>query len=359
MTDDTTGVENPSPDRHPQVFAPAMMSAASLIPVRKFKRHVSSIVRNNGRYELVIKPGRDDEWAYGKIPRLIIIYIQTLIARRDPQVDFETRTVSIDGSFSRFCRATGISKKSDRYDDVVSQIDRLARMAFILVRTEQSEDGKCRRQSEPFFFADYADVKFSRHGESRNVIRLSEQMWDVLVKNIVPVNFDILSRLGKSPRAIDVYLWLNYRNHSLCRNPGKGFIRVPWERARSQFDDPDVDLRRFRSRFKEALADVEKCWDGLHVEVDDESIILYRSKPSVPLRDRTGDDAAEPADDVEEPASDPVESLRKRLGDAAGDVPDDVLGSMIDAASARFGVTRHAAVDIVAKDFLSASDVRS
>lgn len=57
--------------------APPLMAKLSLFPVSK--PSASYIERTNGRETVRITPSRPEEWVYGKTPRLIFLYVQSMI----------------------------------------------------------------------------------------------------------------------------------------------------------------------------------------------------------------------------------------------------------------------------------------
>lgn len=91
--------------------APPLMAKLSLFPVSK--PSTSYIERTNGRETVRITPSRPEEWVYGKTPRLIFLYVQSMIRmKNNPDVDQDTHTVVFRGSFQEFCDNTGISNHS-------------------------------------------------------------------------------------------------------------------------------------------------------------------------------------------------------------------------------------------------------
>lgn len=91
--------------------APPLMAKLSLFPVSK--PGASYIERTNGRETVRITPSRPEEWVYGKTPRLIFLYVQSMIRmKNNPDVDQDTHTVVFRGSFQEFCDNTGISNHS-------------------------------------------------------------------------------------------------------------------------------------------------------------------------------------------------------------------------------------------------------
>lgn len=260
-------------------FSPAVMASVSFLPLNKVG-DTRYITRTNGRTQLSISAGREGEWAYGRIPRLFILYIQTLITRHDPSVDTETRTIYIDESFSEFCKKIGLKKSGQRERDVVDQISYLARTGFVLVQDLSTHPDDFAERSSMFYFAEKVEISFPKKAGTRNYIRLSQPMWEVLSHNSMPVDLTLISRLGKSARAIDVFLWLSYRVNSMRGDQ----IRVPWDKLMDQFDGGETKSdggRNFRRKFRQSVLDIRRLWPELKVDVDRDGVVVHRCRPLV------------------------------------------------------------------------------
>ena len=106
--------------------APPLMAKLSLFPVSK--PNASYIERTNGRETVRITPSRPEEWVYGKTPRLIFLYVQSMIRmKNNPDVDQDTHTVVFRGSFQEFCDNTGISNHSGCQKETEDTLMNLAR----------------------------------------------------------------------------------------------------------------------------------------------------------------------------------------------------------------------------------------
>ncbi|RMA47064.1 hypothetical protein CI603_02225 [Bifidobacterium sp. wkB338] len=69
----------------------------------------------------------------------------------------------------------------------------------------------------------------------------------VVCDNPVPISLEAFSRLGKSPMALDAYLWAN-RRMSHLRGPGF----VPWQLLYQQVDSYNV-TKIYKQSFKKAI----------------------------------------------------------------------------------------------------------
>lgn len=279
MNHNTSDPQSEDEHRSEIAFSPSIMAAVSFLPVNKV-RETNYVTRTNGRMSITVSAGRDGEWAYGKIPRLFILYIQTLITRHDPCVDEKTRTVYIDGSFGAVCEKIGLTKSGMMKRMVVDQISYLARTDFVVVQDLSEGPSQISERSRMFHFADDARISFPQKNGERNYVRLSEPMWEILSKTSIPVDLTLISRLGNSARAIDVFLWLSYRMNSMRGDQ----IRVPWDKLMDQFDGGETESdggRNFRKKFRQSVLDIRRLWPELKVDVDRDGVVVHRCRPLI------------------------------------------------------------------------------
>ena len=121
--------------------APPLMAKLSLFPVSK--PNASYIERTNGRETVRITPSRPEEWVYGKTPRLIFLYVQSMIRmKNNPDVDQDTHTVVFRGSFQEFCDNTGISNHSGCQKETEDTLMNLARTSISIMNTDENRENK-------------------------------------------------------------------------------------------------------------------------------------------------------------------------------------------------------------------------
>ena len=75
------------------VYSPKLMSIVSIFPVDN--PDAEFFERRNGAVTVNIAPLRR-EWAFGKIPRLILLYSRSLIMERSGKVDFDKKIIVFD-----------------------------------------------------------------------------------------------------------------------------------------------------------------------------------------------------------------------------------------------------------------------
>ncbi len=79
--------------------------------------------------------------------------------------------------------------------------------------------------------------------------------------------------------SLDVYIWLAYRLHTL-RAP----IPVRWAALREQFGTGYAKISAFRRDFLTALGQAVSAYPEARVDLADEGVVLYPSRPPVAPR---------------------------------------------------------------------------
>ncbi|MDN6683380.1 MAG: hypothetical protein L0K89_01425, partial [Bifidobacterium crudilactis] len=264
-------------------FAPNMMVKVRPFPTRSTNRAAIEYV--NGPYRLTITARAPGELPAGKIPRLILIWLAREIQRDGEDVDSVTRTVYAGASFKGFLDRLGMPYKGTARTKVMEQMERLASAAFRYL--DLSEEMGDRHKGENFFVADaYALTFGSRAVQDEslfpNFITLSWQMWKMLTDYPIPVDLNMVAKMGKSALALDVYTWATYRVNEM-----KQPLHLTWQQLYEQFSAGEIaELKKFRQRFRGAVADVVRVYPDLHIDVSSsKQVVLYPSVPSILTRE--------------------------------------------------------------------------
>jgi hypothetical protein len=94
-----------------------------------------------------------------------------------------------------------------------------------------------------------------------------------------PLREAALRELADRSMSLDIYIWLAYRLHTLDRP-----APVRWPALSDQFGGSYARRRDFVRNFRKALAPAVTAYPEAKVEVDEEGIILYPSRPPVAPR---------------------------------------------------------------------------
>lgn len=231
--------------------------------------------KRNGMVTVNIAPVRG-KWAYGKIPRLILLYLRSLITERSEKVDFDNKTIVFNESFRSFCKHAGLTY----YGGLAEKVDE---MLNHMLNTTIQLRGRFGAKEEQILAVgnyrifDYGEFHFHDVDASRKTyIKLSDLLWRILTENCVPLSRDMTAQLGRSPRALDIYQWLAYRTYALNKP-----AVISWENLRSQFDSADTPMYSFKRKFCQSLEKVSEAWPELVISVGEKGLTLYPTGSSL------------------------------------------------------------------------------
>jgi hypothetical protein len=234
------------------------------------------------RVKLLIEPGRrpvGDEYELVGVPwgchaRLILLWLQSEALRTD------SRQVELGNSMREWLGRIGVSVggKTDR--SVREQAERISRcrLTFHLMGTNGS--GLVNQSIvDKALFIDVND-KNERQGRlSLEIAHLSEGFFEQLKRHPMPIEEAAIRALANNAKALDVYLWLAYRLHSL-----KADKLVTWSALKAQFGIGTAAMFNFRSKFTATLGLATAVYPAARLEVTEQGVIIKPSRPPVAPR---------------------------------------------------------------------------
>jgi len=108
-------------------------------------------------------------------------------------------------------------------------------------------------------------------------VRLDEGFWRSLREHPVPVREQAVRAIGARSLALDVYVWLAYRLHSLTRP-----TPVTWTALHGQFGAGFKAIRQLKPTFRDALTLALAVYPEAKVDLEGNGLVLYPSPPAVP-----------------------------------------------------------------------------
>ncbi len=233
--------------------------------------------REGHRTTLLVESGRDRQGGligvpYGSIARLILLYLQTEAIRTNcPEVELGR---SMKSWMSRMSLSTG----GKTYQLVTEQARRISacRLTFFTDR----ENGAESRHNEAFVQDAISLAGVSDDNQPtlwQDKVRLDERFWRSLQDHPVPVREEAIQAIGSRSMAIDVYIWLAYRLHSLTKP-----TPISWTAVHAQFGAGFRLVRQIKPTFTEALNLALAVYPEAGVNVEKEGIVLNPSPPAVP-----------------------------------------------------------------------------
>jgi hypothetical protein len=245
------------------------------------KRIEETLWRREGhRTTLLVESGRDRRGnlvgvPYGSFARLILLYLQTEAVRTgSPEVELGR---SMKSWMGRMSLTTG----GRTYQLVTEQARRISscRLTFF---TERHNGGEVRHNGafvqDAISFAGVIDDEQPSFWQDR--VRLDEGFWRSLREHPVPVREEAIRAISTRSLAIDVYIWLAYRLHSLNKP-----TPVSWAALHAQFGAGFKLARQLKPTFIEALKLALAVYPEAQVEPDQNGITLHPSSPAVPRQE--------------------------------------------------------------------------
>lgn len=233
--------------------------------------------REGHRVTLLVEAGRDRQARPIGVPcgakaRMILLYLQTQAIRCG------TREVELGPSMRAWMNAMGIGTTGGMtYKLVTKQAQRIAACRLTFFTQHSSFEV---RQNGAFVDTEislFSGTDGSQHSLWQETVTLNEHFYRSLQDHPVPVCETALRHICSSSLAIDIYIWLAYRLHSL----GKPAV-ISWAALHSQFGAGFKLMRQMKPTFTEALRLALTVYPEARVEFDQQrGLTLHPSRPPV------------------------------------------------------------------------------
>lgn len=274
-------------------MARAMVMAT--LPYKEPKNDPMAWGRRAGDISLMIQPGtyleekvvgagrnkrtetvsRSMGFPYGAIPRLVLAWLSTEAVRT------KSREIVLGDSLSEYMDAIGMEAKTGGKNGSITRLKDQQRRLFSARIAISSDPRAVDWSSMSFSLTDRSNIWWDpqnpqQAGLFQSTVTLGERFFDELMSCPVPVDLRALKVLRTSPMALDLYVYLTYRNFSLSRP-----ITVPWEALRMQFGSEAGTMTKFRETFRRSLKQVQVVYP-VKIDPDKASgVVLFPSGPHV------------------------------------------------------------------------------
>ncbi|HYE49597.1 MAG TPA: replication protein RepA [Azospirillaceae bacterium] len=235
----------------------------------------TSWVRQAHKVTLVVQSGVDREGQpvgvpYGSRARMILLYLQTRALQTN------SREVELGRCMAEWLERMGLSVGGKTYRDVKDQANRISRA--ILQFFWDLPEGREARAKEGIVSRDIAFGADGRQNELfPETVELSETFFRALKEHPVPVLESAIRQISNKSMALDAYIWLAYRLHSLDRP-----TKLSWAALYHQFGAGFASQKHFKPEFTQALRMAVAAYPESRIEVDaKEGATLYPSPPPI------------------------------------------------------------------------------
>jgi hypothetical protein len=225
--------------------------------------------RSTHNLTLSVQPLRDAEGQlrgvpYGTKARLILLYLQSEAVRAaSPEIE-------LGSSMHAWLKRLGVSAGGKTYIQVTEQADRIA--SCVLTFTYRGNNGDTHWQDS---IVRGTFNPRARGGE--RMVRLSETFFNALRDRPTPINIAAVRFLGDRCAALDIYLWLTYRLHSL-----RGTMFIGWPALHAQFGANTQQIWHFKPRFLRELKAALAVYPEAKVDLSTRGVVLHPSAPPAP-----------------------------------------------------------------------------
>lgn len=237
------------------------------------------------RMRLVVEPGlrpsgsdgcgpmEQTSVPFGAYARLILLYLQTEALRTGcPEVE-------LGRSWREWMARIGVPWGGTSGRGVREQAELLSRCRLTFHLQGQGRAGLLNQSIvDRALFLDVPETgRQSRL--SLETAQLSDAFFQQLTKHPIPLEEGAIKALSNNSAALDCYVWLAYRLHSLSAPR-----LVTWAALKAQHGTGFKELYHFKSKFPAVLSLATAVYPAANVEVTDVGLLLKPSRPPVAPR---------------------------------------------------------------------------
>jgi hypothetical protein len=210
---------------------------------------------------------------YGSVPRLLLAWITTEVVRT------KSRTLNLGDSLSVFMQDLGMTRCGGAKGDITRLREQMRRLFGCAVYC--SHHSANRDTTEGFQLVRKSDMWWhpqnaNQAGLWQSTLTLTEEFYQEIITAPVPIDMRVLKGLRRSPLALDLYVWLTYRNSYM-----KEGTTITWAQLSMQFGAEYGRERDFKDAFLKAMVKVKRFYPDAKVKVVETGISLTPSKPHI------------------------------------------------------------------------------
>jgi hypothetical protein len=237
----------------------------------------NEFVRKNGNYTMTMYS--PNGLPYGSVPRLLLAWITTEAVRT------KSRVLVLGDSLSQFMRELGLTPTGGAKGDITRLREQMRRLFSCYIacdyhdKNRDSTDGfKIVKKSETWWHPQHTE----QAGLWQSTLTLSEEFYEEVLAAPVPIDVRALKTLRRSPLALDLYMWLTYRNSYL-----KAETVITWPQLRMQFGSDYTRDRAFKEAFLVAMQKVSVVYPAAKVQALEAGILIAPAATHVPRKRKT------------------------------------------------------------------------
>jgi Plasmid encoded RepA protein len=237
-----------------------------------------SIWRREGHtITLVLQSGADRAGKllglpYGSYARYILLFLQSQAVKTG------SREIELGRSMRVWLGNMGLSIGGTTYKLVNEQARRISGCTLTFF-ADRGKSELMRRGGFVDGAITMTDVLGDQPGLWQERVLLNEEFYRALREHPVPLAESALRAIGPRSMVIDIYIWLCYRLHALCKE-----VEIGWPALHGQFGAGYGRLRDFRADFMAGLELAVAAYPDARVAIGDRGVILRPSRPAIAER---------------------------------------------------------------------------
>lgn len=239
----------------------------------------TSFIRQNGFTTFTMLAHPKYGLPYGTIPRLLMAWITTeAVKTRNP-------VLSLGDSLSSFMRELGLIPAGGRWGTISRLKDQMKRLFTTTIWIVK--DTEPNFKPENYTPVDSADLWWDTKTPDQimlfnSVLTLQQKFFEEIIKKPVVFRLSTLKALKQSSLAVDIYIWITYRN-SYASKP----FPIKWEELQLQFGAGYPMTNRgkldFKKKFLATLKKVaEEYPEAGKLRTIDDKLLFVPGRPDVP-----------------------------------------------------------------------------
>ena len=258
-------------------MARALVQAS--MPYKDPKTNV--FVRQNGDITLRIISAENAGVPYGIYPRMLMSWLTTEAVRT------QSREIVLGESLGVFLKEMELTRgsASQRFQtqmkclfSSVVNVKRSGAKGFALKNIVLVDEVEVTEEDATSF---WQPQEINTAGKWKSHLLVSQNFFDEITSNPVPIDLRAYVGLKASPLAMDIYAWLTYRL-SYLRSTTRP---IPWELLQAQFGSgysaDDQGQRDFKKAFVKNLKSVLMMYPEAKLDATPKGLILYPSPPHI------------------------------------------------------------------------------
>ncbi|MCU1248255.1 MAG: plasmid encoded RepA protein [Edaphobacter sp.] len=161
----------------------------------------------------------------------------------------------------------------------------------VSITADLNEADEHRKRLSKMLIAEDIELWWTSKATSQNSLwesrlELSQKFFDYLIDKPVPIDWEAVRQLRRSPLALDLYFWLTHRMSYLCHQTtiawvGPGSLA---EQLGSNYGDDRFGRRDFRLHIMKQLKNVLSVYSTAKLEASDIGLTLLPSPTHVPRK---------------------------------------------------------------------------